>query len=143
MNVKIKRIDKNLPLPEYQTKGAAAFDLYSRIDMEIKPGEIALVPTNLVVETPMGYGLFLAPRSSTPRKKGLMMPHSLGIVDPDYSGEEDEVMLQYKNFTSEVVKIEKGERIGQAFFVETPRVTFTEVDKMDNENRGGFGSTGA
>lgn len=143
MNVTIKRVDETLPLPQYHSEGAAAFDLYARHDMEIAPGEIARIPANLIIATPPEYALVIALRSSTPKRKGLSHPAGIGIVDPDYRGPEDEVMVQVQNVTNQPVKIERGERIGQAMFVATPRVTFIEsADQLSDKSRGGFGSTG-
>ena len=87
MKVKIKRVDKSLPLPKYETDGAVGFDLLCRESAEIAPQEIALIPANVIVETPPGYMLMLCMRSSTPRKIGLMMAQSVGIIDNDYCGE--------------------------------------------------------
>ncbi len=142
MQVKIKRIDTSLPLPEYQTAGAVAFDLYSREDMVIKPKTIVLVPTNIIVEIPKGYMLAVAPRSSTPKKKGLMVPQGIGIIDQDYHGEKDEIMLQVYNFTDQEVTITRGERVGQAVFVRVDQVDWKEVEETKETSRGGFGSTG-
>lgn len=142
MKVKIKRIDKSLPLPEYKTKGSVAFDLYSRLDMEINPKEVALIPTNLIIQTPKNYMLVAVTRSSTPRKMGLSIPHGIGIIDQDFCGPEDEVHLQVYNFTNETVKINKAERLGQATFVRINKTQWDEVDQIKTKNRGGFGSTG-
>ena len=142
MNVTIKRIDSSLPLPEYQTSGSVAFDLYSRVDMEISPKEVALIPTNFIIETPPNYMLVVVTRSSTPRKLGLSVPHGIGIIDQDFSGPEDEIHLQVFNFTDDVVKIEKGKRIGQATFVRVDKAEWDEVEEIENDTRGGFGSTG-
>ncbi|MDH5596602.1 MAG: dUTP diphosphatase, partial [Candidatus Peregrinibacteria bacterium] len=65
MKVKIKRIDKTLPLPIYETGGSVGFDLLAREDITIKPDEITLIPANVIVEVPQGYALILASRSST------------------------------------------------------------------------------
>ena len=143
MQVKIKRIDTTLPLPEYQTSGAVAFDLYSREDMAIAPKTIALIPTNLIIETPKGYMLTVVTRSSTPKKKGLLVPHGIGIIDQDYHGEKDEIMLQVYNFTDQEVSITRGERVGQAAFVRVDRGEWEEVSEMPETSRGGFGSTGS
>lgn len=142
MQVKIKRIDTSLPLPEYQTSGAVAFDLSSRQDMTIAPKTIALIPTNLIIQTPVGYMLTVVTRSSTPKKKGLLVPHGIGIIDQDYHGEQDEIMLQVYNFTDQEVAITRGERIGQAAFVRVDRGEWEEVGEMKETSRGGFGSTG-
>ena len=141
MKVKIKRVDKALPLPTYQTSGSVGFDIYSRKDMEIKPREIALIPGNIIVETPPGYMLLVALRSSTPRKKGLHKPHGIGVIDNDYCGEGDEVKVQVYNNTDKVVKVEKGERVAQGIFVKVDRFDWDEKDQM-GKTRGGFGSTG-
>jgi dUTP pyrophosphatase len=142
MRIKIKRIDKSLPLPAYQTTGSVAFDLYSRIDMEIKPKELALVPTNLIIQTPKNYMLVAVTRSSTPKKLGLSVPHGIGIIDQDFCGENDEIHLLVFNFTDNLVKITKGQRIGQAVFVRIGIAKWQEIDEIKARTRGGFGSTG-
>lgn len=142
MKVKIKRIDKTLPLPKYETAGSVAFDLIARVDTTIPPKQIALIPSNNIIETPPGFALIIAPRSSMPKKTGLMFPHSIGIVDQDYCGEQDEVLIQVYNFTDKTVKINKGDRIAQGKFIKVEKVTWEEVDKMDQPTRGGVGSTG-
>ena len=142
MKVNIKRIDKSLPLPEYQTQGSVAIDLYSRLDFEVLPKEIALIPSNVIIETPLGYMLMIASRSSTPRKLGLLVPHGIGIVDQDYCGPNDEVLIQVYNFTENPVRIQKGQRLAQAVFVKIDTVEWTEVETMEKPSRGGVGSTG-
>jgi dUTP pyrophosphatase len=141
MNVKIKRIDPLLPLPEYQTAGSVCFDLLAREKTEIQPQSLGLIPCNIVIETPPGYMFIVVPRSSTPRKKGLLIPHGLGIIDQDYSGPNDEILFQVFNFKNEVAVIEKGERLAQGCFVKIEKVDFTEVDTVSEKSRGGFGST--
>ncbi len=141
MKIRIKRVDKSLPLPQYQTSGSVGFDIYSREDIEIKPREIALIPGNIIVETPPGYMLLVALRSSTPRKKGLIKPHGIGVIDQDYCGEGDEVKVQVLNNTDNIVKVDKGERIAQGIFVKVDRFDWEETDTM-GKTRGGFGSTG-
>lgn len=140
-NLIVNRIDKSLPLPDYQTKGAVAFDLYSREDKIIKPNEIVLLPTNLIVKIPAGYFLMIASRSSLPIKRGLMLANGIGIVDQDYCGPEDEIKIQIMNITKKKVKVEKGERIAQAVLVKISRPIFNE-QIIKAKNRRGFGSTG-
>lgn len=142
MKVKITRIDKSLPLPKYQTKGSVAFDLYARTDIEIKAKEIALIPTNLIIQTPKNYMLLVAARSSTPKKFGLLKPHGIGIIDQDFCGPKDEIHVQVFNFTDKQVIIKKGERIGQATFVKINKANWLEVNEIKQKSRGGFGSTG-
>lgn len=142
MNVKIKRIDPTLPLPEYKTPGAAAFDIYTREAAVIPPGETAFLPTNLIIATPPGYVLNIFARSSSARKKGLTMRNGVGIIDPDYCGNEDEIHLLVYNFSKQTVAIERGERISQGIFVKIDRGEWEEVETMETTSRGGFGSTG-
>lgn len=142
LRVKIKRIDKELPLPKYETGGSVFFDLRAREKVIVPPREIRLIPLNIVVETPPGYMLVVSPRSSTPLKKGLMIPQGIGVVDQDYCGEEDEVALPLYNFTEKEVIVEKGDRIIQAGFVRVDKAEWIEVEKMERLTRGGFGSTG-
>ncbi|HRN96153.1 MAG TPA: dUTP diphosphatase [Candidatus Levybacteria bacterium] len=142
MKIKIKRIDASLPLPQYATPGSVCFDLLARTDMEISSKTVALIPTNIIIETPPGYMFIVIPRSSTPKKKGLLIPHGIGVVDQDYSGPEDEVLFQVYNFTDEVVSIAKGDRLAQGCFVPIEKVEFEEVDKILDKSRGGVGSTG-
>lgn len=139
--IEIKRFDKSLPLPEYKTKGAAGLDVCARTAVEILPRQIAYVPLNVAVKIPKGYFMMLVARSST-HKKGLWMANGVGIMDADYSGDEDEYKAAYYNFTDSPVVIEKGERIAQIVCVkiETPKIK--EVLKMKNKTRGGFGTTG-
>lgn len=140
MKVSIKRVDKSLPLPDYQSPGAVAFDLYSRIDTVIKPKTLERLPTNVIIAIPDGYMLEIKDRSSTLKKKGLLV--STGYIDNDYCGEEDEILLQVYNITENDVVIEKGERIGQGVFIKVDKSEWEEVDEMSNKSRGGFGSTG-
>jgi len=141
VNVKIKRVDKSLPLPKYETDGSVGFDLLCRESAEIAPHSIVLIPANVIVETPPGYMLLVCLRSSTPRKFGLMMAQGVGIVDNDYCGEEDELKIQVYNFTDEPVTIERGSRIAQGVFVRVDTAEWNEVDQMSASSRGGFGST--
>ena len=143
MRVKITRIDKTLPLPIYKTKGSVGFDLVTREETIINPGQIARIPSNVIVQTPKGYMLLLALRSSTPIKKpGLIVPHSVGIVDQDYSGPEDEIRFQVQNVGDQVIKVERGESIGQGVFVRVEQANFGEIDRANGASRGGFGNTG-
>jgi dUTP pyrophosphatase len=139
--VRIKRIDKTLPLPVYETQGSVGFDLLARTTMTIQPGSIERVPANVVVETPKGYMLMLASRSSTPVKKGLTKPHGIGVIDQDFSGDNDELLIQVYNFTDKPTTVTKGEKIAQGVFIKADQLQFQEVDSMDNQDRGGFGTT--
>lgn len=141
--VKVQRLDKSLPLPKYETNGAVGFDLLARETTTIKKGTIELIPGNVIVETPPGYMLVVASRSSTPRKKGLTQPHGIGIIDQDYCGPNDEIKIQMYNFSDQDVTVEKGEKIAQGVFVHVSKFEFEEVEQIKDDSRGGFGSTDA
>lgn len=142
MQVKIKRIDKTLPLPVYKTAGSVAFDLILRESAVINPGEIKRMPCNVVVDIPEGYMLMLAPRSSMPYKKpGLIQANSIGIIDQDYCGPNDELKFSAYNTGKESIVLEKGETLTQAIFVKIEKAELIEVDEMTEPDRGGFGST--
>jgi len=141
MKLKIKRIDKNLPLPEYKSEGATAFDFYSRREIKILPNKIGYVPLNTIVEIPNGYALFVFARSGT-HKKGLILANGVGVIDPDFRGEENEINAVYFNFLEKEVIVEKGERIAQGIIQKIENVDWEEVEKMNSASRGAFGSTG-
>jgi len=127
-------------MPEYHTSGAVAFDLYSRIDAVVLPKSLERLPTNIIVATPKGYMLEIKDRSSTLKRKGLIV--TTGYIDNDYCGDSDEILLQVYNLTDEEVKVEKGERLGQGVFIKIETAEWEEVGAMEDNSRGGFGSTG-
>ena len=141
MKVRIKRIDKTLPLPVYETQGAVGFDLYAREERLIKAHTLDRIPSNVIIETPKGYGLIISLRSSTPKKWGLLIPHGVGVIDQDYCGENDEILIQVINFTDQDIVIDRGTKIAQGLFVRIDQMEFEEHAKMTDESRGGFGST--
>lgn len=141
LNVSIHLVDPTLPLPEYQTPGAVAFDLYARETVTIAPRSVYRIPTNLIVKIPEGYMLYVKDRSSTAKKKSLLP--TAGIIDQDYCGPQDEILFQVYNFSDQEVMVERGERVGQAMFVRVDRAYWDVVDKMEGESRGGFGTTGS
>lgn len=140
MQVKIKRVDSTLPLPEYKTPGAVAFDFVTREETTIEPHSVARVPGNVIIETPKGFMLFVKDRGSTSYKKGLLC--TAGIVDQDFCGEADEIMVQVYNFKNEPVTVERGERIAQGIFVKIETAKWEEVNTMAETSRGGWGTTG-
>jgi len=142
MRLAVSRIDKSLPLPKYETPGACAFDVLCRKETVIAPKTLGFIPSNLVVCVPEGHVLLLASRSSTPKKKGLLVPHGMGIIDQDYCGPNDEMKVQVWNFTDAPVIVERGERVAQAMVVPIARCEFEEVDVSQTKDRGGFGTTG-
>ncbi|OGL66715.1 hypothetical protein A2856_03040 [Candidatus Uhrbacteria bacterium RIFCSPHIGHO2_01_FULL_63_20] len=140
--VKIFRRHPDAEIPAYQTIGACAFDLAVVEDAVIPPGGQVRLRTGLVVCVPEGHALVVAPRSSLFRKKGLIVPHSIGIVDMDFCGPDDEILLGLQNATDADVVVRKGERLCQGMILPISRAAFEEVTALDAPSRGGWGSTG-
>jgi dUTP pyrophosphatase len=111
-------------------------------DVTVRPREIALVRTGLVIEVPTGHCLAIFARSSTPLKRGLQVANGVGVIDPDYNGPEDEVMIQVLNVTDADVKVQRGDRLAQGIILPAPRVRWQEVEEIRQVTRGGFGATG-
>lgn len=143
MQIRIKRIDHSLPLPKHESVGAVGFDFITRETTSIEPGKIALVPGNVIVQVPEGHALLIVPRSSLPRKKALVCPHSIGVIDQDYHGPNDEILIQVQNISDKVVIVERGERIAQGIFVKVEQAEWIEEEELAAVSRGGFGSTGS
>jgi len=139
--VRIARVDPSLPLPVYETPGAVGFDLLARLETTVAPGGLARIPANVIVATPPGYMLLVAARSSMPSRKGLSVPHGIGVIDQDYCGADDEILVQVYNFTTETVTVARGEKIAQGVFVRVDRARWQETDFAAQPSRGGFGST--
>ncbi|MBI3619271.1 dUTP diphosphatase [Candidatus Peregrinibacteria bacterium] len=143
MRVSVQQLDSTLPLPNYASSGAVGFDFVTRETTVIEPGNIGLVPGNVIVKVPEGHALLIVPRSSLPRKKMLVCPHSIGVIDQDYHGEKDEILIQVQNISEKPVTVERGERIAQGLFVKVDRAEWDVVESHGKETRGGFGSTGS
>ena len=141
MKVRIKRVDNSLSLPVHETKGSVGFDLICREEKIVSPTTAELIPVNIIVETPEKYMLMLAPRGSMFRKKGLIVPNSIGVIDQDYCGDGDEIMMQVYNVTNEPVTVFRGEKLGQGIFVRIDQVEWEETNESMGGDRGGFGST--
>jgi len=141
MQIKVKRLIDNVELPQYQTKGAAAFDLASTEDAVIAAKGFSLLPTGLVIATPEDHVLVLAARSSLFKKKGLVLANGIGVIDSDYRGPQDQIFLAVYNPGETEVRVSAGERIAQGMFLPVTRAEFVEGE-TEGESRGGFGSTG-
>lgn len=137
--------NKGINLPIRKTAKAAAYDLEAAEDMVIPSFKLGqkptLIPTGLKAYMQSNEVLMLFPRSSSPKKQGIIFPHSAGIIDADYYGNIDNdghIMIQCFNIKDEDVVIKKGEAIAQAMFQ-----NFLIIDKDDakGERVGGFGST--
>lgn len=142
MKVLIHRLDQELPLPRYAKPGDAGADLYSRVDLTLKPGERALVPTGIAIALPNGYAAFVHPRSGLAIKHGISMVNTPGTVDAGYRGELQVILINHD--LSNDFEIKRGDRIAQLVIQRVEEAEFVEVDHLPGSSRsdGGFGSTG-
>lgn len=142
MRVKLKLFDTSLPMPAYKTSGAAAFDLYARIDVVVSPQSVAYVPLNVAVQLPKDHWALVSARSSL-HKKSLILANGIGIGDYDYRGDGDEYLAALFNFSSMPVTVERGERVVQMLILRRESVELELTESFQDKNRGGFGSTGS
>ena len=131
-------------LPQRETAHAAGYDLKVAEKTDIAPNEIVLVPTGVKAYMQDGEVLYLYDRSSNPRKKGLVLINSVGVIDGDYynnEGNEGHIFAQMQNISDETVHLEKGDRIVQGvfapFLVADVLTVFAPVDSVALENREG------
>ena len=109
---------------------------------KIKAGDWGLIPLGVAMEIPKGYEAIVLPRSSTFKNYGLIMTNSAGVIDEVYNGDDDFWMFPF--YATRDITITKNTRIAQFRLQKhQPQITFKEVKKLGNKNRGGFGSTGA
>lgn len=142
IKIKIKRLDKSMPLPGYAHKGDAGMDLLSAADCIIRPYERILVPTGIKIAIPEGYAGFIQPRSGLAIKHGIALVNSPGLIDAGYRGELCIIMINLdkdKDF-----KISKGDKICQLVIKKVEEAQLDEVEDLEDSDRGsqGFGSTG-
>jgi dUTP pyrophosphatase len=134
---------QGLPLPAYETDGAAGLDVRAAIEapLEVVPGAIARVPTGLAVELPPGYELQLRPRSGLASRHGLTLANSPATIDSDYRGE---LVVALVVLGPEPVRIERGMRIAQMVLARVPRLEWEPAEALAPSARGegGFGHTG-
>lgn len=142
MNVQIINKSKH-PLPAYATSLSAGMDLRANLDEPIvlKPLQRCLVPTGLYIALPEGYEAQVRPRSGLALKKGIGVLNAPGTIDADYRGEICVILV---NLSSEDFVVEDGERIAQMVVARHEQVRWSEVEVLDDTERGagGFGHTG-
>ena len=141
-NVAIKRLDKELPLPQRAHRGDAGADLYAAESVTLQPGERALVGTGIAIALPLGTVGLIHPRSGLAAKHGLSVVNTPGTVDADYRGEIKVCLINHDR--QEPIEISRGMRIAQLVIQRVELVDFVEVEELDSTVRGdgGYGSTG-
>ena len=145
--VPVKRLahGHDLPLPRYESPGAAGLDLLAAVPEEtplvLAPRGRALVPTGLVLQLPPGYEAQVRPRSGLALRHGVTVLNAPGTVDADYRGQ---VQVLLMNTADERFMITRGLRIAQLVVAPVTTAALVEVDEVDGTGRGGsgFGSTG-
>lgn len=142
LNVLIRRVDPDVPLPAYAHPGDAGADLRTTEGRELKPGERAVLPTGVSVALPEGYAAFVHPRSGLAARLGVALVNAPGTVDAGYRGEIKVIVVNLD--PHETVRFERFDRIAQLVVQQVERVRFQEVAELPDSVRaaGGFGSTG-
>lgn len=134
---------KDLPLPSYQTEGAAGMDIRVALDEEycLDPGERALLPTGLIMAIPQGYEVQIRPRSGLAIKHGISMVNSPGTIDSDFRGEIHLIVI---NHGQQAFKVKHGDRMAQMVMQRVHQAEIIQASEVDDTQRGhgGFGSTG-
>ncbi len=130
-----------LPLPAYETNGAAGMDLRAAVDMMLKPGRRGLVPTGIAIALPAGYEAQVRPRSGLAVKHGITVLNSPGTIDSDYRGE---IKVPLINHGEHDFAVARGDRIAQLVISPVSRIAWEAVPELDTTARGkgGFGSSG-
>ena len=117
-------------------------DLRASENVSLKAGEFKLIPLGVAMELPQGYEAHIVPRSSTFKTWGIIQTNSMGVVDCSYCGDND--MWRMPVYATRDVEIHVNDRICQFRIMKNqPKISFEEVEHLDNEDRGGFGSTGS
>ena len=142
MELPFRRLDPGAALPVAQHAGDAGLDLCANADVEVLPGERAMIPTGIAVAIPEHHAGLVLPRSGIAAKQGLTLANSPGLVDSGYRGEL--VVAAVNLDRTEAVKIARGDRIAQIVVVALPAVEPTWASDLPPARRGegGFGSTG-
>jgi dUTP pyrophosphatase len=141
--IQVKRLNNGagLPMPAYETAGAAGMDICAAEGLNLRTGRRAAVPTGFSFAIPNGYEVQVRPRSGLALKNGISVLNTPGTIDSDYRGE---VKIILANLGEEDFQISRGDRIAQIVIAPVVQARMVEVDALDETARGagGFGSTG-
>ncbi len=145
VTVRIRRLPhaEGLPLPAYESHGAAGMDLRAAVQapLVVEPGAIERVPTGWAFEIPEGHEIQIRPRSGLAARNGITLPNTPATIDSDYRGE---IQVALINLGSAPFTIERGMRIAQLVLQRVPRIVWEESETLGTTTRGdgGFGHTG-
>ncbi len=142
VQVLVRRLDPGLPLPRRAHPGDAGSDLFAAADVELGPGQRAVVGTGVAVALPDGYAAFVHPRSGLAAEHGVTIVNAPGTVDAGYRGEVKVILLNTDGVHS--VRLRRGDRIAQLVIQRVEMPVFLEVETLPGSVRGdgGHGSTG-
>lgn len=142
VEVLIRRLDPELPLPDRGSPGDAGWDLRSRVDVHLEPGERALIPTGVAIALPAGHVALIHPRSGLALRSGFTLVNAPGTIDAGYRGEVSVIGINMDRTTA--IDIARGDRIAQLLVQEFRSITWRELDELPGSWRGegGFGSSG-
>ena len=142
MELRVKRLDRELPLPRYAHEGDAGLDLMSAEDVTIAPGHRILIGTGIAVAIPPGHAGFVQPRSGLALRHGLSFVNTPGLIDSHYRGEIRLIAINLD--PAAPIEIRRGDKIAQLVVQRVERCTVVESDELDSTARGegGFGSSG-
>ena len=142
VRVLVRRLYDDLPLPSYAHPGDAGADLVAAVDVELAPGERAVVPTGVAIALPEGYAAFVHPRSGLAAKHGLSLVNAPGTIDAGSRGEIKVIVVNLD--PAQRIALRRGDRLAQLVVQRVERADFVVVDELPDSVRseGGFGSTG-
>jgi dUTP pyrophosphatase len=142
VDVLVRRLDPDVPLPSYAHPGDAGLDLVTTVDVVLEPGERALLPTGIAIALPEGYAGFVHPRSGLALAHGLSIVNAPGTVDAAYRGELAVTVINLDPRDS--IHLHRGDRIAQLVVQRVEHAVLHEVDSLPGSDRGegGFGSSG-
>jgi dUTP pyrophosphatase len=142
VEISIRRVDPDLPLPSYAHPGDAGADLHSAVDLDLQPGERALVPTGIAMALPEGYVALVHPRSGLAARHGISIVNAPGTIDAGYRGEVKVCLVNTD--PHEPFAVRRGDRIAQLVIQQVETASFVEADELPASARGagGYGSTG-
>lgn len=142
ITVQLKMLDPEMPAPAYAQEGDAGADLRSTVDLQLAPGERALIPTGVALALPAGYVGLVHPRSGLAARHGITVVNAPGTVDSGYRGEIKVCLLNTDTETP--FSISRGDRIAQLVIQRYATADFVLTDELSESTRGagGFGSTG-
>lgn len=140
--VDVVRLDPEVPLPTYARVGDAGCDLVTTVDVELAPGERALLPTGIAVALPEGYAAFVHPRSGLAVRHGVGLVNAPGTIDAGYRGEIKVILVNHDRHES--VRLKRLDRVAQLVVQRVEQITWRETDALPESERGagGHGSTG-